>query len=135
VDTDAELRELLGLKTVAVVGCSSTPGKDAHEVPAYLRSRGYEVVPVNPTADEILGRPASDSLADVEADVDIANVFRPSAEVAEIVDEAITRGDVGVVWLQLGIHDDEAVARAEAAGLRAVQDRCMKAEHARLVGA
>ena len=134
VDSDAELREILGLETVAVVGCSSTPGKDAHEIPKYLLENGYEVVPVNPNADEVLGREAYDRLSDVAEEVDIVDVFRPSDEVAGIVDEALERDDAPVIWLQLGIHDDEAVARAEAAGRRVVEGRCMKPEHARLVG-
>jgi predicted CoA-binding protein len=133
VETDAEVRRILEYKTVAVVGCSSTPGKDAHEIPKYLQAQGYEIVPVNPTADEILGQPAYDSLVDVEEEIDIVDVFRPSSEVAGIVDEALARDDVEVIWLQLGIHDDEAVARAESAGRRVVQDRCMKPEHQRLV--
>jgi len=133
VETDADVREILEYKTVAVVGCSSTPGKDAHEIPKYLQTQGYEIIPVNPNADEVLGRPAYDSLSDVEVEIDIVDVFRPSPEVAGIVDEAIARDDVEVIWLQLGIHDDDAVSRAEAAGLRVIQDRCMKPEHQRLV--
>ncbi|NHN58124.1 MULTISPECIES: CoA-binding protein [Halorussus] len=133
VESDAELRELLGMERVAVVGCSSTPGKDAHEIPKYLLERGYEVIPVNPTADEIFGRTAYDSLADVEETVDVVDVFRPSDEVSGIVDEALARDDVKVVWTQLGIADDEAAARAEDAGLRVVQDKCIKVEHQRLV--
>jgi predicted CoA-binding protein len=133
VETDAEVREILEMETVAVVGCSSTPGKDAHEIPKYLQEQGYEVVPVNPTTDEVLGRPAYDSLAAVEEQIDIVDVFRPSDEVAGIVAEALARDDVAAVWLQLGIHDDEAASRAEAAGLRVVQDRCMKPEHERLL--
>jgi len=118
---------------VAVVGCSTTPGKDAHDVPQYLREHGYEVIPVNPFADEIFGREASDSLAEVEEPVDIVDVFRPSEEVAGIVEQAVERDDVAVVWTQLGIADDEAAERAEAAGKRVVQDRCIKVEHERLV--
>ena len=134
VDSDAELREILGLRTVAVVGCSSTPGKDAHEIPKYLAEHGYEVIPVNPNADEVLGRVAYDSLDDVEEEIDVVDVFRPSDEVAGIVDAALERDDVRVIWTQLGIVDDEAAARAEAAGLEVVQDRCMKVDHQRLVG-
>jgi hypothetical protein len=138
VTDDAGLRELLELRRVAVVGCSSTPGKAAHEVPAYLQRHGYEVIPVNPYAEEILGRRAYDALADVEGTVELVDVFRPSDEVSGIVDEAIARrearDDVRAVWTQLGIRDDEAAARAEAAGLRVVQDRCMKVEHGRLLG-
>jgi predicted CoA-binding protein len=132
VESDSELAEILGLGTVAVVGCSTTPGKAAHDVPAYLREHGYDVIPVNPYADEIFGRTAYDSLSDVEEAVDVVDVFRPSEEVAGIVDEAVERGDVEAVWLQLDITDDEAAARAEAAGLRVVQDKCMKVEHGRL---
>ena len=133
VESDAELREILGMPRVAVVGCSSTPGKDAHEIPKYLLDNGYEVIPVNPTADEIFGRTAYDSLTEVEEDVEIVDVFRPSDEVAGIVDEALARDDVAVVWTQLNVADAEAAARAEEAGLRVVQDKCIKVEHQRLV--
>jgi predicted CoA-binding protein len=133
VESDAELREILGMTSVAVVGCSTTPGKDAHEIPKYLLDRGYEVIPVNPTADEIFGRKTYDSLAEVEEGVEIVDVFRPSDEVAGIVEEALGREDVAVIWTQLGIADDEAAERAEDAGKRVVQDRCIKVEHQRLV--
>jgi predicted CoA-binding protein len=133
VESDAELREILGLETVAVVGCSSTPGKDAHDVPAYLRTQGYDVIPINPYAEEIFGRTAHDSLADVEEAVDIANVFRPSEEVSGIVDDAVDRDDVQVIWTQLGISDPAAARRAEDVGKTVVQDRCMKIEYERLV--
>jgi len=132
VESDAELRELLGLRRIAVVGCSGTPGKDAHEIPKYLQDNGYDVTPVNPFADEILGEAAYDSLVDVEGEIDVVDVFRPSEEVSGIVDQAIERDDVTVVWTQLGIRDDDAAERAEEAGLHVVQDRCMKVEHRRL---
>lgn len=134
IESDAGLREVLGLQRVAVVGCSTTPGKDAHEIPKYLQAHGYTVVPVNPTADEVLGRPAYDSLAEVEETIDIVDVFRPSDEVAGIVDAALERDDVKVIWTQLGIVDTDAARRAENAGLQFVQDRCMKVEHQRLIG-
>jgi len=130
--TDEELREALSGNRVAVVGCSTTPGKEAHEIPAYLADHGYDVVPVNPYADEVLGREAYDSLGDVPGKVDIVDVFRPSDEVAGIVDEAIERGDVDVLWTQLGIRDPEATAHAEEAGIGVVEDMCMKVEHRRL---
>ncbi len=134
VTDETELEEILALERVAVVGCSATPGKDAHEVPKYLLDHGYDIVPVNPFADEIFGRECYDSLADVPGEVDIVDIFRPSEEVAGIVDAALDRDDDAVIWLQLGIHDDEAVARAEAAGRRVVQDRCMKPTHQSLRG-
>lgn len=133
VTDDDELRSILEHDRVAVVGCSSTPGKDAHDIPSYLDRQGYEIVPVNPYADEILGTEVYDSLAEVPGDIDIVEVFRPSEEVDGIVDGALDRDDVDVIWLQLGIHDDEAVERAEEAGKRVVQDRCMKPEHQRLM--
>ena len=134
---DAGVRELLGADTVAVVGCSTTPGKPAHDVPQYLATHGYDVRPVNPYAETVLGVPAVDSLADLDNGVDLVNVFRPSEEVAGVVDAVLARddavGDVWGVWLQRGIADDDALARAEAAGLQTTQDRCVKVEHARLV--
>ncbi|WIV66332.1 CoA-binding protein [Natrialbaceae archaeon AArc-T1-2] len=133
VESDEEVRAVFDLEAIAVVGCSSTPGKAAHEIPRYLQDVGYEVIPVNPNAEEVLGRPAYDSLSEVEETVDVVDVFRPSEEVADVVDEVIAREDVDVVWLQLGIHDDEAVSRAETDGRKVVQDRCMKPEHRRLV--
>jgi predicted CoA-binding protein len=140
VSDDDGLAAVLAHDTVAVVGCSTTPGKAAHDIPAYLERHGYRVVPVNPFADEVLGEPAYDSLAAVpdSIDVDVVNVFRPSEEAGGIVDAAIERaerlGDVSAVWLQLGISDDDAGGRAAGAGLEFVQDRCMKVEHRRLLG-
>ncbi|MEF8779572.1 MAG: CoA-binding protein [Haloferacaceae archaeon] len=136
IDADEEIRELLGADTIAVVGCSTTPGKAAHDVPGYLQSQGYRIVPVNPFADEVLGEPAYDSLAEIPASIDLVDVFRPSEEVPEIVEEVLARheerGDAGALWLQLGIEHDEAGRRAEDAGIRVVQDRCLKVEHRRL---
>jgi len=135
---DEALRTVLAGDRIAVIGCSTTPGKAAHEIPAYLQRHGYEIIPVNPFADMILGEPAVDSLAAVDGEIDIVDVFRPSEEVAEIVEQTLerheTHGDAGVLWLQLGIHDDVAVANAEAAGLTVVEDRCLKVEHGRLIG-
>jgi len=135
-DSDDRIRELLELDRIAVVGCSSTPGKAAHEIPAYLQREGYEIIPVNPYADEILGEHAVDSLQEIEGEVELVNVFRPSDEVPEIVDDVVDRktaaGDIEGLWLQLGIQDAEAEARATEASLTVVSDRCMKVEHQRL---
>jgi predicted CoA-binding protein len=133
VESDDELREILGLHTIAVVGCSTTPGKAAHDIPKYALDHGYEVIPVNPFADEIFGREAYDSLSEVEEEIDIVDVFRPSDEVPGIVDESLERDDADVVWMQLGIRHDEAAERAEAGGKRVVQDKCLKVEHQRLL--
>jgi predicted CoA-binding protein len=133
VESDAELETILGLNRIAVVGCSTTEGKAAHDVPKYLQDHGYEIVPVNPFADEILGETAYDSITEVSGEVDVVDVFRPSEEAPEILDAVLEREDDLVFWLQLGIEHDEAVARAEDEGLTAVQDRCLKIEHERLV--
>lgn len=132
VTQDDELREILQLETIAVVGCSTSPGKAAHDVPKYLLDHGYNVIPINPFADEIFGREAYDSLADIPEDIDIVDVFRPSEEAPEIVDAALERDDAPVIWFQLGIRHDEAAERAENAGRRVVQDKCIKVEHNRL---
>ena len=137
VTDDDAIRDVLGLNSIAVVGCSTTAGKAAHEIPAYLQRHGYEIHPVNPYADTVLGEPAVDSVSEVEAAIDLVNVFRPSEEVAGIVDETLARhnaeDDIEAIWLQLGIIDDDALADAEAAGLTTIQDRCMKVEHQRLL--
>ncbi len=133
VTDDETLRSILDYETVAVVGCSGTPGKPAYDIPRYLDRQGYNVIPVNPFAEDLLGKTTYDSLSEVPEEIDIVDVFRPSEEVSEIVDEALERDDVSVIWLQLGIHDDDAVARAEDDGRQVVEDRCMKPEHQRLM--
>jgi len=138
ITDDEGLREMLDSDVIAVVGCSTTPGKAAHDVPAYLQKHGYRIVPVNPFADEVLGEHAYDDVREVDAEIDLVDVFRPSEEVPEVLeavrDRHASRGDAGRAWLQLGIAHDEAVAAAEADGVDVVQDRCMKVEHQRLIG-
>ena len=138
ITDDAGLDRLLDAETIAVVGCSTTPGKAAHDVPAYLQRHGYRIVPVNPYAEEVLGEPAYDAVVDVEEEIDLVDVFRPSEEVPGVVDAVrerhAARGDAGAVWLPLGISHDEAAAAAEADGIDVVQDRCIKVEHGRLRG-
>ena len=136
ITDDSGLVRALEAETIAVVGCSTTPGKAAHDVPAYLQKHGYRVIPVNPFAASILGEHAYDSLGDIEAEIDLVNVFRPSDEVPEVLDVVrerhANRGDAGTAWLQLGISHDEAAETAEAAGVDVIQDRCIKVEHRRL---
>ena len=131
-ESDATLRQILEYDTVAVVGCSTTPGKAAHDIPKYLVDHGYDVIPVNPFADEIFGRTAYDSLTDVPDEIDIVDVFRPSEEVPGILDEVLDRADVKALWLQLDIRDEDAAKRAREAGIEVVQDRCLKVVHQRL---
>jgi hypothetical protein len=134
--SDEEIKELLqNAKTIAVVGFSTNPEKDAHQVPKKLMELGYRVIPVNPFAEEILGERCYPSLREIPRDVnvDIVDVFRPAEEVPEIVEQAIEIG-AKAIWLQLGISHDEAAKRAREAGLKVIQNRCIKMEHLRLLG-
>jgi len=133
IEDSNELRRILRCDRVAVVGASTSHDKAAHIVPAYLQRHGYEIIPINPTADEIFGKQAYDSLADVTESIDIVEIFRPSEEVPRIVEQAIARGDVKVIWMQVGVRNDEAAQSAESAGLDVVQDHCMKIEHGQLI--
>jgi predicted CoA-binding protein len=129
--TDEQIRKILSLKTVAVVGMSKNEEKAAHYVPKYLLSQGYDVIPVNPTADQILDRKCHVSLGDVQQQIDIVDVFRPSDQVMSVIKEAIKKKPK-VIWLQEGIHDEDAENLARNAGIQVVYNRCMLAEHQRL---
>lgn len=128
---------LNAVKTVAIVGASANDVRPSFFVTKYLIDKGYTVIPVNPgqAGKEILGRPVFATLADVPEPVDMVDIFRPSAAVAAIVDEALALDPLPkVIWMQLTVRDDEAAARAEAAGINVVMDRCPKIEYARLSG-
>ena len=125
------LHMLRETKTIATVGFSSSPHKPSHYVPRYLMEHGYKVVPVNPNAEEILGEKAYPLLEEVPGEVDMVQLFRPSDEVGPHVEQAIEMG-AKFLWMQLGIRNKEAAARARDAGLEVVQDRCLMVEHRRL---
>jgi uncharacterized protein len=116
--------------TIAVVGASTNPAKAAYSIPATLQSAGFNVIPVNPKAQEILGQPARSSLADIDVPVDVVQVFRPSQEAPDIARAAASIG-AKVLWLQLGLHSEEAKRIAEEAGMDYVEDRCMGVERSR----
>ena len=128
-----EIRDVLGLHTWAVVGCSPDPWRASHEVAAKLQRWGYRVIPVNPGVDEVLGERCYPSLADIppDAGVEVVDVFRRSRFAGAHVDEGIAIG-AKAVWLQLGVIDEAAAARAEQAGLHVVMDRCPAIERPRL---
>jgi uncharacterized protein len=131
---DPDVRTLLTTtRTWAIVGCSPDPHRDSHRIAALLKQRGFTVVPVNPAADEILGERCYPSVAAIPEDVavDVVDVFGRSAAAGEHVDEAIARGARGV-WLQLGVIDHDAAARARDAGLLVAMDRCPAIELPRL---
>lgn len=117
-------------RTIAVVGISSNPDKAAFGVPAGLQAAGYRIVPVNPTADEVLGEPAYASLPQVPDAIDVVEVFRPAEEAPAIARQAVAIG-AKALWLQRGIVSPEAREIAEGAGLAYVEDRCMGVERSR----
>ena len=123
-------------KTIAVVGLSTNPAKDSHRVAKYLKTKGYRIIPINPSADVILGEKCYKSLLDVPETVEIVDIFRPAKDVPPIVDQAIELkrrlGNPRVIWMQLGIVNEEAAKRAKNASLTVVMDKCMMKEHKRL---
>lgn len=129
--TDEQIKKFYELKNIAVVGMSKNPEKAAHYVPKYLAEKGYNIIPVNPTADEILGKKCYSGLSDIPEHVDIVDVFRPSEQVMPVIDEAI-KLKPKVIWLQEGIHNIEAESLAQKSGIEVIFNRCMLAEHQRL---
>ncbi len=129
--TDDEIKQIFSLKNVAVIGMSKHQEKAAHYVPKYLSQNGYNIMPVNPTADEILDKKCYPSVEDVLEPIDIVDVFRPSDQVLPVVQQAI-KMKPKVIWLQEGIHNAEAEELARQEGIKVVFNRCMLAEHQRL---
>jgi uncharacterized protein len=117
--------------TITVVGASANPGKAAHRVPAHMQARGWRIVPVNLRGGTLLGEPAYRTLADLPAPPGLVNVFRPSAQAADVARQAVAAGATAL-WLQLGIASAEARAIAGAAGLLYVENRCLSVERGRL---
>jgi len=127
-------------KTVAVVGVSRDARKDSYQVAEYLKLKGYDIIPINPFADEILGKKCYKSLLDapegIQKNIEVVDIFRPSQDVPPIVDQAIElkkkHGKPDVIWMQLGIVNEEAAERAVEAGFTVVMNKCMMIEHGRL---
>jgi uncharacterized protein len=134
--TDEDLRDLLGdAKVIAVVGLSANPDRPSNQVAWYLHHQGYQLFGVNPRCPEpeVFGVPVLPSLDQVPEPIDIVDVFRRPEHTPEVAREAVAVG-ARTLWLQLGIRSDEARAIATEAGLRYVEDRCLKVDHARLLG-
>ena len=127
-------------KVIAVVGLSKEPEKDSHRVSAYLKQHGYRIIPVNPFADEVLGEKSYPSLLEIPSEIqktiEIVDIFRPAKDVSPIVEQAIklkqTYGKPFVVWMQLGIVNEQAAESARRSGLIVVMDKCLMVEHHRL---
>jgi predicted CoA-binding protein len=120
-------------RNIAVYGASANTSKFAYRVPAFIASKGYNILPINPATPEILGKKVAKTIMDVEEKIEILNVFRPSDEAVGIVQEAIERknakGDIAVIWLQEGIYNEEAKKLALDNGFVFVQDKCMHVEY------
>jgi len=132
--SDDEIRKILGeTKTIALVGASPRPERDSHEVMAFLQSRGYRVIPVNPVCagETILGERVRASLAEIDEPIDLVDIFRNSEAAGPVADAAIA-ARAKAVWMQLGVVNEPAAARARTAGLSVVMDRCPKIEIPRL---
>jgi predicted CoA-binding protein len=130
--SDSELRRIYDLKNIAVVGMSKNEGKPAHFVPKYLIERGYNVIPVNPTITEVLGRKSYPSIAGISEDIDVVDIFRRSEDVPVVVMDAMKKKGIKVIWMQEGIYSEEAERKAKENGMDVVYNRCMMAEHKRL---
>jgi len=136
MSTISELRRILGAtKTIAVVGLSPQWHRPSFFAAKYMQAHGYRIIPVNPTAKEILGEKCYPSVTEAakENKIDMVDCFRRTEDIMPIADEAI---DIGAkcLWQQIGVKNEEAAAKARAAGLDTVMDRCVKIEHARLFG-
>ena len=129
--SDKQIIDILSMRTIAVIGMSKHSSKAAHYVPKYLLDNGYDITPVNPTADKILDIRCYDSVSEIDGLVDIIDVFRPSDQISSIIQDCIEKKPK-VIWLQEGIHDFESEELARESGILVVFNRCMLAEHQRL---
>lgn len=128
-----EIKEIFdNTKTIAVIGCSPNPEKASNRVANYLKNAGFKMVPVYPKEDEILGEKVYRSLEEIPFKIDMVDIFRKPDVIASVVDSAIKRGDIDTVWTQLGLVNNEAAAKAREAGMKVVQNKCTKIEHAEI---
>lgn len=128
-DVERVAEVVSSVQVVAVVGMSRNPEKAARRVPSYMATKGYDIIPVNPFADRILGKVAYPHLDEVAVAVDMVLVFRPSADAATVVKDAAARAERPVIWLQEGIRADAEASTARAAGLTVIQDLCFFQVH------
>jgi uncharacterized protein len=115
-----------------VVGLSANPGRDSHQVASYLKRNGYIIYPVNPNYEQVLGSRCYTNLSDIPDAIDIVDIFRRPEHIPPIAEEAVKIG-AKVIWMQLGIRNEEAAETARRAGLQVIMDRCIKVEHMRLL--
>ena len=129
--TDQEIKDIFTLKKIAVIGMSRHPIKAAHFVPKYLSEQGFDITPINPTTNEILGKKCYPDISSIQHAIDVIDIFRPSEQVLSVIQDAIKKKPK-VIWLQEGIHNAEAEKLAMKEGIIVIFNRCMLAEHKRL---
>lgn len=130
------IKEILeSYRNIAVYGMSKNPAKAAHSVPAFMHSKGYKVIPINPTVDSILNLKTYNNLAEVPDEIEILNVFRPSDQALDVIKEAVerrrNRGDIKLIWLQAGIFSEEGRKLANENGIEFIEDKCIYVEYNR----
>ena len=130
--SDQEIKKIYDLRNIAVVGMSNKQGKPGYFVPKYLIEHGYNVIPVNPTVKEMNGRTSYPDIISIPHEVDIVDIFRRSEDVPPVVEDALKKKDVKVIWMQEGIYNADAEKVAKQNGLDVIFNRCMMAEHMRL---
>lgn len=130
--TDEELKKFYNFKNIAVVGMSKNEDKPSHFVPKYLLKNGYNIIPVNPTTEEILERKSYKLVSEIKEDVDIVDVFRKSEDIIPVVDDLLKKKGIKLIWLQKGIFNQHAEEVAKKKGIDFVYNRCMLEEHQRL---
>jgi uncharacterized protein len=131
--SDSEIKNIYGMKNIAVVGMSKNEEKAGHFVPKYLIEHGYNIIPVNPTITEVLGRKSYPRIADIPEKIDIVDIFRRSEDVPAVIDDALNKKDeIKVIWMQSGIYNEDAERKAKQHGMDVIFNRCMMEEHRRL---
>ena len=130
MSTDADIKSILALKTIAVAGLSDKPDRPSHSVSAYMQSNGYKIIPVNPAIPNALGESSYPDLKSIPGKIEVVNIFRKPDAVPGIVDEAIAVG-AKAIWMQEGVVHEDAAKKARAAGLLVVMDKCILKEHIR----
>ena len=130
--TDDEIKKFYNLKNIAVVGMSKNQEKPSHFVPEYLIKNGYNIIPVNPTTEEILQRKSYKRVSEIKEEVDIVDIFRKSEDIVPVIEDLLKKENIKVIWLQKGIFNQHAKEVANKNGINFVYNRCMLEEHQRL---
>ena len=134
IHDDAIIKDIfLVCKSIAIIGLSPDPTKDSHKVARYLKEHGYKIYPIYPKEETILGEKVYRSLSEISEPVDMVDMFRKPEIADSLLEEVLKRNDVKVFWLQLGIINNKACEKAKANGLLAVQNKCTKMEHAKVM--